>query len=76
MLKLICFSDPFGMPFILRLNLPSSCIIRCESKFFRLWNTTGFLWFNLTLILPLLCAKTLYFPVIWQCSLTLTLPSI
>ena len=30
-LRLIYFYNPFGMTFILRLNLPSSCIIRCES---------------------------------------------
>ena len=27
-LKFIYFSNPFGMTFILRLNLPSSCIIK------------------------------------------------
>ena len=32
------------MTCILELNLPSSYIIRCESWFFRLWNTIGFLW--------------------------------
>ena len=31
MLKLIYFSNPFRMTFILRLNLPSSWIIRWES---------------------------------------------
>ena len=34
--KLIYFSNPFGKTLILRLNLPSSCIIRSESQFFRL----------------------------------------
>ena len=29
-LKLIYIFNPFGMTFILRLNLPSSCIVRCE----------------------------------------------
>ena len=38
--KLIYFSNPFGLTFILRLNLFSSCMIRCESYFSRLWNTT------------------------------------
>ena len=31
MVKLVHFSNPFGMTFILRLNLPSSYIIRWES---------------------------------------------
>ena len=30
-LNLIYFSNPFFMTFILRLNLPSSWMIRCES---------------------------------------------
>ena len=60
------------MTFILRLNLPSSCLISCESKVFRLWKTAGILWSNLTLILQSLSTKTLYFPVIWQWFLTLT----
>ena len=47
-LKLIYFYIPFGMKFILRLNFPSSWIIRRESYFFRLWNTTGIFWFDLT----------------------------
>ena len=47
-LKLIYFSNPFSMIIILRLNFLNSCIIRCESYIFRLSNTTGILWFNLT----------------------------
>ena len=31
--KLIYFSDPFAITFILKLNLPSSCIIRWEFQF-------------------------------------------
>ena len=38
--KPMYFSNLFGLTFILRLNLPRSCIIRWESYFFRLWNTT------------------------------------
>ena len=30
MLKLMYFSNPFGMTFTLKLYLPVSCIIRCE----------------------------------------------
>ena len=32
------FCNPFGTKFILRLNLLSICIIKCESYFFTLWN--------------------------------------
>ena len=71
-LKLIYFSNPFGMAFILRLNLPSSCIIR----FFRFWNATGILWFILTLILQSLRVEPQHFPATWQWFLTLTSLSI
>ena len=64
--KLIYFSNPFGKRFILRLNLPSSCRIRWESQFFKLWNAIGILWFNVRLILQSLFGEPLYFPVIWQ----------
>ena len=64
-----------NMTFILKLNLPSSCIIRCEWWFFRLWNIIGMLWFNLTLISQSLCAESLYFSLVWQWCLTLTSPS-
>ena len=37
MLKLIYFSNPFGKMFILKSNLPSSCIIKCESQFGIQW---------------------------------------
>ena len=33
MLKLVHFSNPFGMTFILKLDLPNSCIVRWESTF-------------------------------------------
>ena len=52
-LKLVYFSNPFGI----KLNFPTSYIIRWESYFFRLWNTTGILQFNLTLILQFLYAE-------------------
>ena len=71
-LKLIYFSNPFGMAFILRLNLPSSCIIR----FFRFWNATWILWFILTLILQSLRVEPQHFPATWQWFLTLTSLSI
>ena len=71
-LKLIYFSNPFGMAFILRLNLPSSCIIR----FFRFWNVTWILWFILTLILQSLRVEPQHFPATWQWFLTLTSLSI
>ena len=71
-LKLIYFSNPFGMAFILRLNLPSSCIIR----FFRFWNATWILWFILTLILQSLRVEPQLFPATWQWFLTLTSLSI
>ena len=71
-LKLIYFSNPFGMAFILRLNLPSSCIIR----FFRFWNATWILWFILTLILQSLRVEPQHFPPTWQWFLTLTSLSI
>ena len=60
------------MIFILRLSLPSPCLIRCESYFFTLQNTTGILWFDLTLVLQPLRAEPLYFSVIIQWSPTLT----
>ena len=31
MLKLMDFSNPFGMAYVLEMNLPSSCIIIYES---------------------------------------------
>ena len=71
--KLKYFSNSLGMTFMLRLNLPSSCIIRRETYFYRLWNTKGSLWFNLRLILQSLWAEPLYFPLIWKLSLTLSL---
>ena len=71
-LKLIYFSNPFGMAFILRLNLPSSCIIR----FFRFWDATWILWFILTLILQSLRVEPQHFPATWQWFLTLTSLSI
>ena len=71
-LKLIYFSNPFGMAFILRLNLSSSCIIR----FFRFWNATWILWFILTLILQSLRVEPQHFPATWQWFLTLTSLSI
>ena len=71
-LKLIYFSNPFGMAFILRLNLPSSCIIR----FFRFWNATWILWFILTLILQSPRVEPQHFPATWQWFLTLTSLSI
>ena len=71
--KLKYFSNSLGMTFMLRLNLPSSCIIRWETYFYRLWNTKGSLWFNLRLILQSLWAEPLYFPLIWKLSLTLSL---
>ena len=70
--KPIYFSNPFGITFILRLNLLNSWIIRRESWFFRLWNTTGFWWFNVTLMLQSIFAGPLYFPVMWQWPLTLS----
>ena len=51
MLQLIYFSNLFRMIFILRLNLPSSCIIKGELLFLRLWNTKGIFSCNLSLIL-------------------------
>ena len=36
-----------------------------------MWNTIGILWYNLMLILQSQCAEPLFFPVIWQWSLTL-----
>ena len=45
MLKLIYFSNPFGLMFILKLNVPSSWIVRWE-LYFKLWNTEGISWFN------------------------------
>ena len=42
-LKLTYFSNAFNVTFTLKLNLPSSCIIRCESEFVSLWNKTGIL---------------------------------
>ena len=74
MLKSIYFSKPFGVMFVLRWNLPSPCIIKCESFLFSLWNGTKNFWFNLTLILQSLCSEPLLFLVIWQWSLTLTSP--
>ena len=53
-----------------------SFIIRCEPKSFRLRNTTDIFWHNLRLILQSVCAELLYFPVMWQWSLTLTSLSI
>ena len=44
--KLMHFSNPFGIIFVLTLNLPSSCLRRWEWK---LWNTTRILWFNATI---------------------------
>ena len=41
MLKLVYSSDSFDMNFILKSNLPSFAIKKCE--FFRLWNKTGIL---------------------------------
>ena len=38
--RIIYFSDQSGITFILRLNLPSSCIMRWESYLFRFWITT------------------------------------
>ena len=65
-LKLLHFSDPFGMtdPFGIRLlksNLPSSCIILYGPYFFKLWNTMWILQFRRTLILQSLCAVPLYY---------------
>ena len=64
------FYNPFGITFISKLNLSSSCIIRCESQFSKLWNSIVNLSFNLTLILQSLalilqslCAEPSYFPV-------------
>ena len=51
MIKLKYFSNPLGITYLLRLNLPSSCMIRWESYFFRLLSTARFLWFNLKLML-------------------------
>ena len=76
MLKLIYFSNLFGVTLNLKLSLPNSSITRCESWFFRLWNTIENLWFNLTLILQSLCAKPLYFLMVWQENLTVTSSSI
>ena len=51
------------MTFVLRLNLSSSCIIRCESKLFMLLNTAGILRFNLTLIdnTTSMCRTSIFF---------------
>ena len=59
-LKLIYFSIWFGMTFILKLNLSSSCIIKCE--FLRLWNAIGILWFNFNFVITvtLLTSLTCY----------------
>ena len=72
----IIYSNLFGITLILRFNFPSSCIIRRESYFFRLWNTIGIFWLNLRLILQSLCAGLLYFSVMWQWPLTWTSVSI
>ena len=71
-LNLIYFSSPFGMAFYLRLSLLSYCIIRYEFYFFKVVKYDRDLWFNSTLIHQPLCIGPLYFPVIWQWSLTLT----
>ena len=75
MLKCMYSSILLTLHLFFKLSLPSSCIIRWGSQFFRLWNTTGILWFHLTLILQSLCTKPLYFPVKWQWPLSLTLTS-
>ena len=59
-LKLIYFSNSFGITFTLRLNLPTFCTAKCESCFFRLWNMTGILWFNLTLITIYMCRSSIF----------------
>ena len=41
-LKRIYFCNPFGMTFILKSNIPGSCITRCVSHFFRFWNKIWF----------------------------------
>lgn len=60
------FFNLFGMTIIPKSNFASSCIIRFASQFFRLWSTIVIIQFKLTLILQLLCAAPLYFPVISQ----------
>ena len=57
LVKLMHFSNPFDITFVLRLNLTSSCLIRREWK---LWNTTRILWFNLRLMLQSLSTESLY----------------
>ena len=63
-------SNPFRMMFISILNFPTFCMTIWEKYFFRLWNTTEISWFNLILMLQSLWAEPLYFPVIWQWSIT------
>ena len=60
MVELIYFSNPFRVIFILKLNLPSSCIIRLVSYFFRLWNAIRISWFNLADITISMCRTSIF----------------
>ena len=57
MLKLMYFSDSFGMTFISKSNSPRFYIISGNRDFFSLWNTT-------VTLLQSICADPLYFLVI------------
>ena len=46
MIKLIYFCNPLGLKIILKLNLPSFCIMRCESRLFYVVKYDKILWFN------------------------------
>ena len=57
--KLIYFSNSFGITFTLTLNLPSFCIIRWESYFFRLWNSIESLWFKIDIAISM-CKTSIF----------------